>query len=127
MSRILSRNTKPELRIRKLLRALGHKFTLHAKGLPGRPDIVLKEHKSVIFIHGCFWHLHARCGEGRIPQSRQEYWKPKLERNKKRDVSNKRNLRKQGWRVLRLWECDIEKKPEKIQLAIGKFLNVNDR
>lgn len=84
MRRIGSRNTKPEVVVRSILHRMGYRFRLHAKQLPGKPDIVLARHGKVVFVHGCFWHQHSVCGEGRMPGSRQEYWTPKLERNVER-------------------------------------------
>lgn len=122
MSRILCRDTKPELTVRRLLYSLGFRYRLHGKGLPGRPDIVLKRQKAVIFIHGCFWHLHDKCRDGTIPKTRTEYWKTKLENNRMRDKRHIISLRRQGWKVLRLWECKIEKSPDKIKEKLQKFL-----
>ncbi len=122
MSRILGTNTQPEQRVRRILSSLGYRFRLHVKIMPGKPDIVLKKYNAVIFVHGCFWHLHSNCRDGTIPKTRVEYWRNKLLRNKERDVRHIRELRRQGWKVLRLWECDIEKKPEKILARIKTFL-----
>lgn len=123
MSRILSSNTVPEQRVRKMLSFLGYRFRLHVKTMPGKPDVVLRKYNAVIFVHGCFWHLHPNCRDGTIPKTRVEYWQTKLLRNKQRDSQRIRELRRQGWRVLRLWECEIEKNPEKILNELGKFLD----
>jgi len=104
MRRIRSRDTQPEIRIRSLLHRKGYRFRLHRTDLPGCPDLVFPSRKKVIFIHGCFWHQHT-CVDGRLPKSRLEYWKPKLERNKARDVEHRRKLRKLGWGSLIVWEC----------------------
>jgi len=122
MSRILSSDTLPERRVRKMLTALGYRYRLNVRNLPGKPDIVLRKCNSIIFIHGCFWHLHSKCRDGTIPKSRTEYWKEKLLRNKKRDAKNIRKLKQQGWKVLRLWECEIEKEPDKVIKKIEKLL-----
>ena len=125
MSRILSSNTGPERRVRKIITALGYRYRLNVKDLPGKPDIVLRRYNAIIFVHGCFWHLHSKCRDGTIPKSRTEYWEKKLLKNKKRDAKNIRKLRRQGWRVLRLWECEIDKNPDKVIKKIEKLLNDN--
>ncbi len=114
MSRIRGKDTKPERIVRCLLTDMGYRYRLNVKTLPGKPDIVLRKHNTIIFVHGCFWHLCPHCREGRIPDSRRDYWEEKLLNNKRRDQRNLRKLRRQGWSVLRLWECEIEKKPEKV-------------
>ena len=123
MSRILSKNTKPERRVRKILTDLGYRYRLHAKMLPGRPDIILRKYNAVIFVHGCFWHLHKGCRDGTVPKTRKKYWQNKLFRNKERDIQHMRELRKQGWNVLRLWECEIEKKPESVKEKLITLLH----
>lgn len=125
MSKILSNDTGPERRVRKILSTLGYRYRLNVKNLPGKPDIVLRKYDLIIFVHGCFWHLHSRCRDGTIPKSRTEYWKDKLLKNKERDAKNIRELKRQGWKVLRLWECEIEKKPEKVIKKIEKFLKAD--
>ncbi|MGD0784322.1 MAG: very short patch repair endonuclease [Sedimentisphaerales bacterium] len=123
MSKILSSNTGPEKRVRKILATLGYKYRLNVKNLPGKPDIVLRKYNSIIFVHGCFWHLHSKCRDGTIPKSRIKYWKKKLLKNKERDAKNIRELKWCGWKVLRLWECEVEKKPERVISKVKKFLN----
>ncbi len=86
---------------------MGYRFRLHGKDLPGRPDLVFKSRLKVIFVHGCFWHLHRNCTNNRPPKSRLEYWKPKLERNATRDREARQKLRKMGWDALVIWECQI--------------------
>lgn len=108
MSRIRSTDTKPEMLVRKALHKLGFRFRLHVRDLPGRPDIVLPKYRTVIQVKGCFWHGHD-CPDGRLPKSNREYWVPKLTRNRERDKSNERKLRKLGWSVHCLWECHIFK------------------
>lgn len=122
MSNIRSTNTSLEIRVRKMLFSQGYRYRLHVSDLPGKPDIVLPKYKAAIFVHGCFWHLHSRCRDGTIPKTRTDYWKEKLLGNKKRDAKHMRALRRQGWRVLRLWECEIEKKPEKVLEKLDAFL-----
>ena len=111
MSRIKSKDTKPEVAVRKALHRLGFRFRLHKRGLPGRPDIVLARHRTIIFVHGCFWHGHA-CLKGRRPASRQDYWNPKLDRNLARDAEAQAKLEAMGWRVHVLWECELKKRDE---------------
>ncbi|MCK4337209.1 MAG: DNA mismatch endonuclease Vsr [Candidatus Aminicenantes bacterium] len=122
MSRILSYDTKPEQRVRKMLTSMGYRYRLNVKGLPGKPDILFRKYKSVIFVHGCFWHLHSGCRDGTLPKTRKSYWHAKLLKNKTRDARNMRALRRQGWKVLRLWECEIESKPEIVMDKLRKFL-----
>lgn len=123
MSRILSKDTKPEKKVRSMLHSMGYRFRIHVKSLPGKPDIVLRKYNTIIFVHGCFWHLHRGCREGRIPNTRTEYWSDKLIGNKKRDEKNIRKLRRFGWKVMVVWECQIEKKPELVIERIVKFIN----
>jgi DNA mismatch endonuclease (patch repair protein) len=106
MSRIRSRDTTPEIFIRKGLHAAGFRFRLHQRQLPGRPDLVLARYRTVIFVNGCFWHSH-RCHISRVPDTRQDYWKPKLARNAKRDREALEALHAAGWRVVRVWECAL--------------------
>jgi DNA mismatch endonuclease (patch repair protein) len=103
MSRIRSKDTKPEMLVRSVLHGLGFRYRLHVRGLPGRPDIVLPKYRTVIQVKGCFWHCH-NCPDGRLPKSNREYWIPKLHRNKSRDILNDRKLRNLGWSVRNLWE-----------------------
>lgn len=116
MSRIRSGNTKPERLVRSMLHRAGYRFTVNGplnKRLPGKPDIVLPKYRTVIFVHGCFWHQHPGCTAARIPKSSSGGvdWKSKLEKNVKRDRRNARLLRNQGWRVLTVWECRLRKSP----------------
>ncbi|MEA2760712.1 MAG: mismatch endonuclease, patch repair protein [Methylobacteriaceae bacterium] len=107
---VRKKDTKPELAVRKLLHALGFRFRLHSRELPGSPDIVLPRHKAVIFVHGCFWHQHAGCRHANVPQSRPECWVPKLARNVERDRTSQIALKAAGWRILVLWECELRDK-----------------
>jgi DNA mismatch endonuclease (patch repair protein) len=107
MRRIRSENTRPELALRRFLHGLGYRFRLHRKDLPGQPDLVFPGRRKVIFVHGCFWHQHPSCREGRIPGSRIEYWEPKLKRNQIRDAATQGLLKEQGWNVLVIWECEL--------------------
>lgn len=123
MSRISGKNTRPEQNARKILTEMGYHYRLNVKSLPGKPDIVLRKYNAVVFVHGCFWHLHKGCRDGTLPKTRKEYWQPKLLRNKERDAQHMRELRKQGWHVLRLWECEIEKKPYQVKNKLYAFLH----
>ncbi len=122
MSRIKGKNTKPEILARQLLRSLGCRYTLHSKNLPGKPDIILPKRKLAIFVHGCFWHCHGRCREGRIPATRRGYWKPKLLANRARDTKKRSKLKKLGWRVLTIWECQVEKRPDSVVKKLIKAI-----
>ena len=121
MSRIRSQNTKPEILIRRSLFARGYRFRLHRKDLPGKPDIVLPKHKTVIFVQGCFWHMHEGCPKATIPSSNREFWLHKLQRNHSRDLEEKHALLAQGWRVLWVWECALSHKINREQ--IGKLID----
>jgi DNA mismatch endonuclease, patch repair protein len=122
MARVRSKDSKPELVVRRLVHALGYRYRLHVKGLPGRPDIVFRKRRKIIFIHGCFWHRHASCALARLPKSRLEFWVPKLEANKQRDQQNKRALVKEGWKVLTIWECEL-KDIDGLTTKIKRFLD----
>lgn len=108
MSLIRAKNTKPELAARRALHAMGYRFRLHVSALPGRPDIVLPKHRTIIQVKGCFWHGH-RCLKGRLPHDNRTYWSAKIEGNQKRDKRNERALRRLGWRVHTIWECEIRR------------------
>lgn len=116
MSRIRGKDTKPECIVRSVLHRNGFRFRNCCKSLPGTPDIVLKKHLTVVFVHGCFWHQHAKCGQNRVPKSNKKYWIRKFERNKTRDRQKYRALLRAGWRVIIVWECQIKN--------IGKFSSV---
>jgi DNA mismatch endonuclease (patch repair protein) len=122
MARVHSKNTRPELLVRKLVFALGFRYRLHDRKLPGSPDLVFRPRRRIIFVHGCFWHQHARCPIARVPKSRQEFWTRKFEGNKLRDQRNKRALARQGWKVLTIWECQLSD-PERVSARIGRFLD----
>lgn len=107
MSRIRSKDTKPEMLIRRMLHRLGYRYSLHRRDLPGAPDLVFPSRRKVILVHGCFWHQHKRCIDGRLPKSREDYWLPKLLRNVERDRRNVAKLRRGGWKVMKVWECDV--------------------
>lgn len=106
MSKIKGRDTKPEMQLRKGLYASGFRYRLHVGGLPGKPDIVFRREKAVIFVHGCFWHSH-QCALSKMPKTRAEFWSKKLIANSERDIRNVATLRSRGWRVLTVWECAL--------------------
>lgn len=105
MSRIKSTDTKPEKLVRSLVHRMGYRFRLHRKDMPGKPDLVLPRCNTVVFVHGCFWHGHT-CKSGHKPKSNKRYWNKKLDGNKERDRKNARALRRQGWKVIIVWECE---------------------
>ncbi len=105
MSRIRGRDTKPEKVVRSLLHRMGYRFRLHRRDLPGRPDIVLPKYRTVIFVHGCFWHRHPGCRYAYTPRTRVSFWKEKFRRNTARDAEARALLRKAGWRQVVVWEC----------------------
>jgi DNA mismatch endonuclease (patch repair protein) len=122
MARVRSKNTAPELLVRRLVHSMGYRYRLHDRTLPGTPDLVFRKAQKVIFVHGCFWHRHARCDLARWPKSREEFWRPKLLGNAERDRRNIVRLRRDGWRVLILWECQLSKLPLLTKRLEG-FLN----
>ena len=111
MKRIRGADTTPELKVRSYLHCHGLRFRLHSKNLPGKPDIVLKKYKTVVFVHGCFWHQHQNpaCKRSAVPKSNHEYWIPKLRRTVERDAEHQELLKKLGWNVVIIWECQINK------------------
>lgn len=122
MGRVKGKDTKPELVVRRLVYRLGFRYRLHADNLAGKPDLVFVGKKKVIFVHGCFWHRYRGCARCRMPKSRLEFWRPKLEENRKRDLRNQRSLRKAGWRIHLIWECELADR-EKLENRILEFLN----
>lgn len=121
MGRIRSKDTKPELAVRRLVHGMGYRFRLHDKYLPGHPDMVFRSRSKVIFVHGCFWHLHKNCSNCRPPKSRKDYWMPKLEQNAERDQRVLRQLRRLGWRCMAIWECELAN-PDRLARKMGHFL-----
>ncbi|XKH01610.1 DNA mismatch endonuclease Vsr [Marinobacter nauticus] len=118
MSRVRSRDTKPEMVVRRLVHGMGFRYRLHVDSLPGKPDMVFRFRRAVIFVHGCFWHRHPGCKLARLPKSRREFWRRKLEENRERDQRNEAKLRELGWRVMVVWECelgDLEGTAEKLK------------
>ena len=110
MSRIRGRDTKPELAVRSALHRMGYRFRLHRADLPGKPDIILPKFKTVLFVHGCYWHRHSRCKLASMPKSRQKFWREKFTETVRRDRKNKAALKRLGWRVGIIWECQIRDK-----------------
>lgn len=109
MSKIKGKNTKPEILLRSALFKLGYRFRIHDVKLPGKPDIVFPKYKTVVFVHGCFWHFHDRCNEGKIPKSNEVFWREKLHKNKLKDDMNLKAIVDLGWNPIVVWECEIEK------------------
>jgi DNA mismatch endonuclease (patch repair protein) len=120
MSRVGGKNTAPEMRVRQAAHALGYRFRLHRKNLPGTPDIVFPGSRKIILVNGCFWHGH-ECRRGALPKSRVDYWGPKISRNKERDAQNLIALKEHGWDVLTIWECETLE-PQKLIEKITRFL-----
>lgn len=108
MSKIKSKNTTPELRVRKALSSLGFRYRLHVKTLPGKPDVVLKKYKTAVYINGCFWHQHKGCKRSSIPKSNLDYWSPKLKKNIEKQKQNFKLLKNSGWNPLLIWECETK-------------------
>jgi len=120
MSRIRSTNTKPEMLVRKFLHAQGFRYKLHDKTLPGKPDLVLPKYKTAIFIHGCFWHGHKGCKYYVVPKTRTEWWLQKINGNIVNDVKAVKALKKDGWNVITVWECEL--KPDSLPQTLNKLL-----
>lgn len=118
MSQIKSKDTKPEILVRKFLHANGFRFRIHDKKLPGKPDIVLKKYKAIIFIHGCFWHGHEGCKYFVVPKTRTQWWLDKIARNKTKDNETDRILQENGWRIITIWECELKKNNRQKTLEI---------
>lgn len=110
MSQIKGKDTQPELLVRKFLFANGLRYRLHVKNLPGKPDIVLRKYKTVIFVHGCFWHGHEGCKYFKIPDTRTDWWKEKIGKNKANDEKNKFALQSSGWKIITVYGCELKKK-----------------
>ncbi len=122
MGRVRARDTKPEMVVRRAVHAMGYRYRLHAKDLPGKPDLVFRSRKKVLFVHGCFWHRHPGCALARLPKSRQDFWTPKLNANRQRDMKSERSLKDAGWGVLTIWECELDG-TDKLKNRIKEFLD----
>lgn len=125
MSRIRSKDTTPELVVRSLLHRLGYRFRLHRRDLPGCPDIVLARHWKIVLVHGCFWHGH-NCKLGSKPKTNVSYWRTKIQNNRARDARNRKELIRQGWTVLELWECEV-RRFDSLQERIQEFMQDRER
>lgn len=123
MARIRNKDTKPEMSLRRLVHGMGYRYRLHRADLPGHPDLVFASRRKVIFLHGCFWHRHPdpECKLARLPKSRLDFWKPKLERNRERDIEIEERLHALGWDVLTVWECQL-KQEDQLRKQIQGFL-----
>lgn len=121
MARIKGQNTKPEILVRKLVHSLGYRFRLHQYKLPGKPDLVLRRHEKVIFVHGCFWHGHTRCARAALPSTNIDFWQKKIRGNRSRDIKVKRQLTRSGWKVLVVWQCQTKNSTE-LSKRLKRFL-----
>ncbi len=122
MAAVRSKDTKPEMMIRRLVYSMGYRYKLHSDALPGKPDLVFSSKKKVVFVHGCFWHGHNGCNKAQLPKSRTDFWQDKIENNVRRDKRVKRALNRKGWRYLIIWQCQINNL-EKVKAKIYTFLN----
>lgn len=125
MSQIKGKDTKPEILVRKFLFSNGIRYRLHDKKLPGKPDMVFPKYKKVVFIHGCFWHGHENCKYFVVPKTRTEWWLNKINSNKKKDTESVYALKKQGWKVITIWECELKPntKNKKLKSILREFQN----
>jgi DNA mismatch endonuclease, patch repair protein len=126
MSRVRGKDTKPEMIVRRLLHGQGYRYRLHARDLPGSPDIVFRGRRKAIYVHGCFWHRHPdeTCKLARLPKSRREFWVPKLEGNRERDLRNQQLMIERGWSFLLVWECEIPDRKRLLESLQG-FLELD--
>ena len=122
MSLVKNKDSKAELIVRKLVHSMGYRYRLHVSNVPGKPDLVFPGKRKIIFVHGCFWHRHECFNGQRLPKSRLDFWQPKLEKNKERDIKTQAILKEQGWDVLIIWECMIKDR-ELLQNIIKTFLD----
>lgn len=125
MSGIRNRDSAAEMRVRRMVHGLGFRYRLHVAKLPGKPDMVFPRSKTVLFVHGCFWHRHAECALARLPKSRLEFWQPKLEGNRVRDIENRLRLEATGWRVTEVWECETTR-PAALRNTLDQLLGRRD-
>ena len=122
MSRIRGADTRPELQLRSLLHGAGYRFRLHDPKLPGRPDMILKKYRAVIFVNGCYWHRHPNCPNTTTPGTRTEFWQAKFDDTVERDKRKAAELTDRGWRVITIWECELEKDPQGVLDGILSLL-----
>ncbi len=126
MARIQGKNTRPEIAIRSFLHRQGYRFRLHKKDLPGKPDIILPKYKTIIFVHGCYWHRHSSCKRGRsIPSTNKDFWLKKFRMTISRDKKNQRELHKLGWKVITFWECEVSEN-KKLNKKLKQTFRSND-
>lgn len=126
MASIRSRNTKPEMHVRRHLHALGFRYRLHRKDLPGKPDIVLSRYQVAIFIHGCFWHGHRGCRFATVPATRTEFWTAKISANRSRDAVAEFKLHEAGWRIATVWECALRTNPDEAMRRLVDFITSSE-
>lgn len=127
MSRIRSKDSTAELRLRRLIHGMGYRFRLHVKYLPGTPDLVFHSRMAAIFMHGCFWHRHDGCALARLPKSKRAFWEEKLNANKERDIRNEQRLVELGWKVMVIWECEMKQRDlTGLAARIDRFLIGNN-
>ena len=124
MSRVKSKDTSPEMAVRRLIFGMGYRYRLHDKRLPGKPDLVFAGRKKVIFVNGCFWHGHEGCRYARIPKTRVSFWKTKMKKNRTRDLANIVLLEAKGWKVLTVWQCEL-KNPKALTNRLYDFIEHN--
>jgi DNA mismatch endonuclease (patch repair protein) len=122
MASIRSQHTRPEMLVRRHLHALGFRYRLHRKDLPGKPDIVLPKYQAVVFVHGCFWHGHRGCRFATVPATRTEFWTAKISANQARDAAAEFKLREAGWRIAIVWECALRAKPDETVRNLADFI-----
>jgi DNA mismatch endonuclease (patch repair protein) len=127
MAAIRGKDTAPELAVRRILHAMGLRFRMHRKDLPGRPDIVLPKHRTVVFVHGCFWHRHEGCRYTTTPKTRQEFWQSKFADNVERDSRNSTDLQQLGWRVIVVWECELRQPSDLKERLKGLFPQLDQK
>ena len=122
MAAVRSKDTEPELLVRRLVHGMGYRYRLHRPDLPGKPDLVLPGRRKIIFVHGCFWHQHTGCARSALPKSHANYWKDKLVKNVQRDAEAIRMLRDRGWKVLVIWECQLLGR-RTVERSVSRFLS----
>ncbi|WP_052394456.1 very short patch repair endonuclease [Oleiagrimonas soli] len=122
MSKVKSKDTTPEMLVRRLVHRMGYRYKLHDRRLPGKPDLVFPSRKKLIFVHGCFWHRHESCSLARLPKSRKDFWLAKLEGNRQRDTRHCRELRASGWEILVIWECETKLDHDLLAKRLDLFL-----
>ena len=121
MAAVRSKNTSPELAVRKLIHSMGYRYRLHGSGLPGKPDLVFAGKRKVIFVHGCFWHRHRGCAKASTPKTRVDFWQTKFDRNVARDKKTVRSLKRLGWQVSTIWQCEL-KDAARVARRLNEFL-----